>query len=51
MFWRRREPCDHPGPETVTVTVVITDAAGDVRAVRDAPAEIRCEHWDRENVI
>jgi hypothetical protein len=51
MFWRRREPCDHPEPRQIVVQVVITDAAGNVRAVREAEAYIACEHFERENVI
>ena len=51
MFWRRREPCDHPQPRQVVVQVVITDAAGDVRAVRESAFDVACEHWERENVI
>jgi len=31
--------------------VVITDAAGDVRAVRESTYTVACEHWERRNVI
>jgi hypothetical protein len=48
MRWHRREPCDHPEPREVTVEAVITDADGNVRAVRSATVPVICEHWYRE---
>jgi hypothetical protein len=51
MFWHRRAPCDHPEPRQVVVQVVITDAAGDVRAVRESAFYVACEHFERESVV
>jgi hypothetical protein len=49
MRWHRRRPCDHPEPREIVVQVVITDAAGNVRAVREAATWITCEHWEAED--
>jgi hypothetical protein len=51
MAWhRRRHPeCEHPLPAETIVQVVITDAAGNVRAVREAAVLIQCGHWERED--
>lgn len=47
--WHRREHCDHPEPRRVTATVVITDAAGNVRAVAQRSTWVSCEHWERRD--
>lgn len=49
MNWHRRHPCDHPAPRRVVVQVVITDAAGNVRAVAEAGTWIACEHWQQRD--
>jgi hypothetical protein len=49
MLWRHHRPCDHPDPREVVVQVVITDGAGNVRAVREAVTWISCEHWRVED--
>ena len=47
--WHRRHFCEHPEPRQVTVQVVITDAAGDVRAVESRSTWVACEHWERRD--
>lgn len=45
MAWHRHPECDHPLPAETIVTVTITDADGNVRAVREAAVLIQCGHW------
>ena len=47
MTWLRRRPCDHQPPRRLVVQVVVTDPAGNVRAVAEAGTWIVCEHYGR----